>query len=293
MGGYKFLMQYYSSEDDLYFFGFSRGAYTARFLAEMLDQVGLLSAGNEEMLRFAWKTYAKWASRRNDGSETAKQAEDDLYMFMRGFRETFCRPVRRIRFLGLFDTVNSVPKFESAWMQRTKFPYTARSSAKVIRHAVSVDERRAKFRQDLVSGDQIQREDKTDSRLHRYNSDVANVDLYSNLLNLQGEREAAAADDSLPQVEKPTGEESGKNPPHLDENHQQKMFGVTLRRLKRRHLFESRKRQDIEEVWFPGCHSDIGGGWTRSDTETWMLSHAPLVWMIHEAMKAGLKFDSV
>ena len=67
------------------------------------------------------------------------------------FRDTFSRPVRRIRFLGLFDTVNSVPHFESRWMQRKKFPYTANSSALVIRHAVSIDERRAKFRSDLIS----------------------------------------------------------------------------------------------------------------------------------------------
>ena len=92
---------------------------------------------------------------------------------MKAFRETFSRPVKSIRFLGLFDTVNSVPRFETAWMQRSKFPYTARSSAKVrpdccatkfqrlracidifspkvIRHCVSIDERRAKFRQDLI-----------------------------------------------------------------------------------------------------------------------------------------------
>ena len=51
MGAYKFLMQAYNFGDDLYFFGFSRGAYVARFLAEMLDHVGLLSAGNEELAR--------------------------------------------------------------------------------------------------------------------------------------------------------------------------------------------------------------------------------------------------
>jgi len=51
MAGYRFLMRYYSPEDDIYFFGFSRGAYTARFLAEMLDHVGLLSSGNEELQR--------------------------------------------------------------------------------------------------------------------------------------------------------------------------------------------------------------------------------------------------
>jgi uncharacterized protein (DUF2235 family) len=88
MGGYKFLMRYYSCEDDLYFFGFSRGAYTARFLAEMLDHIGLLAAGNEELIRFAWKTYAKWAARSNDGSEEAHKAEAEQYEFMRGFRET-------------------------------------------------------------------------------------------------------------------------------------------------------------------------------------------------------------
>jgi len=43
MAGYRFLMRYYTPGDDIYFFGFSRGAYTARFLAEMLDHVGLLS----------------------------------------------------------------------------------------------------------------------------------------------------------------------------------------------------------------------------------------------------------
>jgi len=63
-----------------------------------------------------------------------------------GFRETFSRPVRRIRFLGLFDTVNSVPHFENAWMKRAKFPYTARSTAKVIRHAGKYNLTHAKHR---------------------------------------------------------------------------------------------------------------------------------------------------
>lgn len=155
-------MRFYNPGDEIYMFGFSRGAYIARFLAEMLDHIGLLSHGNEEMVKFAWKAFAQWQCRRGDSkhsteksSDTKEQKEIDektetMYRFMKGFRETFSRPVGRIRFLGLFDTVNSVPQFENAWMQRSKFPYTARSSAKVIRHAVSIDERRAKFRQDLL-----------------------------------------------------------------------------------------------------------------------------------------------
>lgn len=150
VGGYRFLMRFYNPGDEIYLFGFSRGAYIARFLAEMLDYVGLLSHGNEEMVHFAWKSFSQWQCRRNGSGEGGAAKKKEMYAFMKGFRETFSRPVRRIQFLGLFDTVNSVPRFETAWMERSKFPYTARSSAKVIRHAVSIDERRAKFRQDLV-----------------------------------------------------------------------------------------------------------------------------------------------
>jgi uncharacterized protein (DUF2235 family) len=102
-------MRYYQDGDDIYFFGFSRGAYIARFLAEMLDHIGLLSTGNEELVRFVWKTFASW-QQRHGGGEEAKEKERELFKFMKAFRETFSRPVRRIRFLGLFDTVNSVSK---------------------------------------------------------------------------------------------------------------------------------------------------------------------------------------
>lgn len=37
MAGYKFLMRYYTDGDHIYMFGFSRGAYTARFLAQVRE----------------------------------------------------------------------------------------------------------------------------------------------------------------------------------------------------------------------------------------------------------------
>lgn len=89
IGGYRFLIRYYSPGDDIYFFGFSRGVYTARFLTEMLDHVGLLSAGNEELSRFAWKTFSKWQARTGGG----KEKEAEMYKFMTKLREAFSRPV--------------------------------------------------------------------------------------------------------------------------------------------------------------------------------------------------------
>ena len=78
----------------------------ARFLAEMLDHVGLLSAGNEEMIRFAWKAFAQW-QQREENTEEEKQKKQQMHDFLMAFRDTFSRPVRRIRFLGLFDTGES------------------------------------------------------------------------------------------------------------------------------------------------------------------------------------------
>ncbi|RZA21802.1 MAG: DUF2235 domain-containing protein [Proteobacteria bacterium] len=50
-------MRYYTPGDDIFFFGFSRGAYTARFLAEMLDHVGLLSV---RLKPFALDAVTNW-----------------------------------------------------------------------------------------------------------------------------------------------------------------------------------------------------------------------------------------
>jgi uncharacterized protein (DUF2235 family) len=44
--------------------------------------------------------------------------------------------------------------------------------------------------------------------------------------------------------------------------------------------------QNIQEVWFAGSHSDVGGGYKQEE-----LSDAPLLWMIQEAIKCGLLFD--
>jgi uncharacterized protein (DUF2235 family) len=95
VGGYKFLMQYYSPGDNIYMFGFSRGSYTARFLAEMIDWVGLITHGNEEMIQFAWRTFSKWKAIDSNNKE-AKMKQKKAYEFMVAFRETFSRPVRRI-----------------------------------------------------------------------------------------------------------------------------------------------------------------------------------------------------
>ena len=139
-------MRYYGPGDKIYIFGFSRGAFTARFLARMISTVGLLSMGNEEMVAFAYKAYQDSETSQRDKT----RAEHDA--FLTNFKETFCRSGVDIHFLGLFDTVNSVGVFDVPFAKSTELPSVLKTATHV-RHAVSIDERRAKFKAALLNQD--------------------------------------------------------------------------------------------------------------------------------------------
>ena len=49
---------------------------------------------------------------------------------------------------------------------------------------------------------------------------------------------------------------------------------------------------NVMEVWFAGCHSDVGGG-AVTDEETHTLANISLRWMVKEVgrSKCGIKFD--
>jgi uncharacterized protein (DUF2235 family) len=46
--------------------------------------------------------------------------------------------------------------------------------------------------------------------------------------------------------------------------------------------------QDALELWFPGVHCDVGGGYPEQDSALWKISFA---WMIRQAEAVGLRFD--
>lgn len=147
LAGYQFLMRYYSPGDHIYIFGFSRGAYTARFLAEMVHDIGLLSKGNEEMVHFAWTTFSDYQTSRSKTED-----EQNKKTYMEKFNKTFCRPDVQVHFLGLFDCVNSVGQFEIPLFRKSS-PYVPIPPATHVRHAVSINERRLKFKPALFELD--------------------------------------------------------------------------------------------------------------------------------------------
>jgi hypothetical protein len=154
---------------------------------------------------------------------------------------------------------------------------------------VSIGERRAKFRVDLVSGKRPE-DDKQDSekKFHRYQSDLpAMMEMEMRMLDEQSRRQDRRSRNGARSDSMATADFTPGSYPESQQAKKQKQDRKTLRRR----FSDIRRAQNILEVWFSGNHGDIGGGWSKHETETFPLAHAPLVWMIKEAQKAGLKFD--
>jgi uncharacterized protein (DUF2235 family) len=133
---YRFLMANYRPEDSVFLFGFSRGAYTARALAGLLHSIGLLHPDTENLIRYGLRY---WQKNFGPDSTGGKLCEE--------FKTTLARNCP-VHFIGVWDTVGSVGFINNF---RT-FPFTYRNPGVAnIRHAVSIDERRACFRQNLMA----------------------------------------------------------------------------------------------------------------------------------------------
>jgi len=148
---YAYLMQHYEPGDDIFLFGFSRGAFTARALAGMLHVCGLVRRDDAHLVSFAAGLYqtsenriARERRRRGlrakfDPAETTDHSSLDIEAG--DFKSQFGRPCP-VRFMGIWDTVKAY-----GWLYPQSFPALRHNrSVEAVRHAVSLDERRALFK---------------------------------------------------------------------------------------------------------------------------------------------------
>jgi uncharacterized protein (DUF2235 family) len=146
---YASLMDNWEPGDQVYLFGFSRGAYTARVLAGLLHNLGLLPRGNDNLIPYVWRLNAAVRDTDPSGDPAGywKLCDEFRWSFARQVREHDDERRFPVHFLGAWDTVSSV-----GWVWDPKrYPFTARNpSVEVARHAVSIDERRWFFRQNLL-----------------------------------------------------------------------------------------------------------------------------------------------
>jgi uncharacterized protein (DUF2235 family) len=193
---YKFIVKNYNTGDNIYILGFSRGAYTARVLAGLIGQMGILRKKYVTDIDAVYTYYKD------------KNIDKEI---MRDYSSHFCHSSKKVKFLGVWDTVGSlgIPTPFLGW---------------------------------LTSGQH----------------DFLDSDLSENVENAY---QALALD-----------EIRGQFPPSLWQN--SKLC----------------KGQVVEQKWFAGAHTNIGGGY--SDTG---LSDITLVWMLDKIDKAvestGIKLD--
>jgi len=137
---YRFLVHNFAVGDELFFFGFSRGAYTVRSLAGLVRNAGILKSNKAERIPEA---YAMYRRRGRAASPDSLAAED--------FRHQHCHADRTpLAFIGVWETVGTLGIPSPFWGSLNKrsflFHDTALSSSvKTARHALALDERRSDF----------------------------------------------------------------------------------------------------------------------------------------------------
>jgi uncharacterized protein (DUF2235 family) len=140
---YIFLMNNFEEGDSVYFFGFSRGAYTVRAAAALLHMYGLLRKGNETLVPYAIRMMTAINSiRESTASKQNTTLLNEYFDTAHQFKEHFCRDSCKPHFVGVWDTVSSV-----GWIENpVKLPFTSNNPDIAIgRHAIAIDERRAFF----------------------------------------------------------------------------------------------------------------------------------------------------
>lgn len=160
LSAYEFLIDQYQDGDEVFLFGFSRGAYTVRVLAALLHKVGLLAPQQKNLAGAALTAYKQlnidveqdaFSLSGDDSEEVEHQlgplTKDDL-------AAQFARIVSTrwptIKFVGVWDTVASVivprpDRFYAFSLQKLAHVET-NPSVRIFRQAMALDERRRMFR---------------------------------------------------------------------------------------------------------------------------------------------------
>jgi uncharacterized protein (DUF2235 family) len=210
---YLFIVQNYNLGDKLYFFGFSRGAFTVRSLAGFMNNCGILKQCDGHLCAEAFKIYKDPKihpddefSRQWRNEHSVRADIDQVSPSERSAYSADGHP--KVHFIGVWDTVGAlgVPLSVLSFLNKEHMFHDNKIGPNIVtaRHALAIDERRDDFR--------------------------------------------------------PT-------------------------------VWKQRPEVNIEQVWFAGCHSDIGGG-CPSDKDGTRLSDYPLKWITDEATGKGLSFSA-
>ena len=134
---YAFIVDNYRDGDEIFLFGFSRGAYTARSVAGVIAHVGLLRKHHMENFDEVWDYY------RLPTAERDKEESE----FLSNFPDRVPRDRITIKCIGVWDTVGALGIPNSHFCQR-EYQFhdtTLGPGVEYAFQALAVDEKRAPF----------------------------------------------------------------------------------------------------------------------------------------------------
>lgn len=153
MESYEHLCRHYEIGDEIYIFGFSRGAFTARSFAGLIGFCGLLSPEKLSELDKVEVYYKDRVTQTKDEVEEFNQwrmkncvslcanEEDYIYRKEKLENEKDVPNILKIKYIGVWDTVKTIGIFKKyEWHDDKLF-----SHVEYARHAIALDERREKF----------------------------------------------------------------------------------------------------------------------------------------------------
>lgn len=138
---YGWVVDQYEPGDELFFFGFSRGAFTARSIVGFIRNCGILRREHRAMIPTAYEFY------RNRSPEKHPRAAAAI-----AFRERYAHPgIPALKCVGVWDTVGAlgVPTTGPiGWWTRRRHGFHDVALSSWVQnafHALAVDERRKPF----------------------------------------------------------------------------------------------------------------------------------------------------
>lgn len=234
-------------------FGFSRGAFTAKFLARMINTVGLLCKGNEEMVPFAYRLYQR---------HLTGEVED--------FKKKNGKPSKKHRKTVQQDTPPPTPPLSASFDETQPLLQPNGEDEGAGPHhehnyQVASDELTA-FSDTFCRREEV---------FHCGSKEESNIKVYFlglwDCVNSVAVLERKAP---VPLTVKGTA------------RHVRHAVAIDERRVKfKAALFaqdiqksNDHDHEDIQEVWFPGCHGDVGGGWPTSDKVDFEKANKMTIW---------------
>ncbi|KAF5387220.1 hypothetical protein D9757_006835 [Collybiopsis confluens] len=220
----------------------------------MIHKVGLLPRHNHQQVPFAYKMYSR---------------EDETgWRLSSAFKQAFSIDVD-IEFLGLWDTVASIGFINK------RLPFTSsNNNIRYFRHALALDEHRARFIPSLWDHTLPHRQCEehlsskfgvAEGSMPKSNPKLKERELERQEMSQNGQplqERKSSADKALRELEREFDTTIGAN------------------------MLDEHNLTDVEEVWFSGCHCDVGGGAVKNETRN-SLARIPLRWMIRQCFKTG------